>query len=198
MEELLLSPAMGVLIRILLLWGPLLVLAGVCVVTLDKLEPQRRRGLLALFFTMLALAAVLFGGSAVLGRYGLAWRTWAQEGLAVLLWLAGLSTGILTVAYGGRWLRDWRAGWGRAAVCLSGLCLASAMVFGTVLGGLWVMGPGEQVVTYRGQKAILGKWVWMETSYELYAYHGPLVRGAGPLEVDWDWALVEGTVIGGG
>lgn len=198
MQGFLLSPAAGALSRILFLWLPLLVLAGVCVVTLDKLEPRRRRGLLPLFVVMLALGLVLFGGAAALGRYGLAWRTWAQESLAVLLWLVGLSTGILTVAYGGRWLRDWRAGWGRAAVCLSGLFLASAMVFGTVLGGLWVMGPGEQVVTYRGQKAILGKWVWMETSYELYAYHGPLVRGAGPLEADWDWALVEGTVIGGG
>lgn len=182
------------LLVVLLLWLPLLVLAGMCVATLDKLEPRRRRGLFPLFVVMLALAAVLFGGAAVLGRYGLVWRTWAQESLAALLWLAGLSTGSLTVAYGGRWLREWRAGWGRVAVCLSGLCLASAMLFGTVLGGLWCLGPGEQVVTYRGQKAVLGKWVWMETSYQLYAYHGPLVRGAGPLEADWDESLVEGAV----
>lgn len=186
---------MGAKLQLFLtLWGPLLVLAGVCVATLDKLEPRRRRGLFPLFVVMLALAAVLFGGAAVLGRYGLAWRTWAQESLAALLWLAGLSTGSLTVVYGGRWLREWRAGWGRAAVCLSGLCLASAMVMGTLMGGAWCLGPGEQVVTYRGQKAILGKWAWLDISYELYAYHGPLVRGAGPMLVDWDESLVEGVV----
>lgn len=177
MEELLLSPAMGVLIRILLLWGPLLMLAGVCVVTLDKLEPQRRRGLLALFFTMLALAAVLFGGSAVLGRYGLAWRTWAQEGLAVLLGLSGLSTGILTVVYARRWLGRVKG----PVTWLCGFCLTGAMFSCGVLGLLWAMGPGETVGLYQGQKVVQGRWVWMETSYALYEYHGPLVRGAEPI-----------------
>lgn len=182
------------LLLVLLLWFPLLVLAVVCAATLDKLEPRRRRGLFPLFAMMLALAVVLFGGAAALGQYGLAWRTWVQEGLAVLLWLTGLSTGILTVVYGGRWLRAWRAGWGQAAVCLSGLCLASAMLVGTVMGGLWCMGPGERVITYAGRKAILGTWTWIGRSYELYEYHGPLVRGAGPMLVDWDESLVEGAV----
>ena len=45
---------------------------------------------------------------------------------------------------------------------------------------------------------ILGKWVWLDASYELYEYHGPLIRGAEPAMADWDWSLVEGAVIEAG
>lgn len=174
---------------------PLLELAVVCVLTLNRLPPQQRRGLFALFFTLLGLAAVLLGGAWVLDRNGLAWRTWFQEGMSLALWLVGLTTGIMTVAYAGRWLCN-RSGTVNGVVTgLSIFCLVSAMFVGTVLGGLWSMGPGEQVVTYQGQKMILGKWVWMDTSYELYEYHGPLVRGAGPAVVDFQLIDVEGAVI---
>ena len=57
------------------------------------------------------------------------------------------------------------------------------------------MGPGEQVVTYQGQKMILGKWDWRDTTYVLYEYHGPLVRGAGPAVVDFQLIDVKGAVI---
>lgn len=181
-----------------LLWGPLIGLAVLCLLTLNNLPPQRRRGLFALFFTMLGLAAVLFGGAWALDQYGLAWRTWFQEGLSLILWLVGLATGILTIVYAGCWLVQ-RGGMVKNVVTgLSAFCLASAMFVGTVLGGLWCLGPGEQVVTYAGKKAILGKWTWMDTSYQLYEYHGPLVRGAGPLQVDWDWSLMQGAVIDAG
>lgn len=185
------------LLLVLLLWLPLLVLAALCLLTLDKLPPQQRRGLFALFFTMLGLAAVLFGGAAALGQYGLAWRTWFQEGMSAVLWLAGLTTGLLSIVYAGRWLAQRGSGMKGVVMGLSAFCLASAMFVGTVMGGLWAMGPGEQVVTYAGRKAILGTWTWMERSYELYEYRGPLVRGAAP-RVDWDWSLLEGAVINGG
>lgn len=161
----------------LLLWGPLLLLAAVCVLTLNTLPPQRRRGLFALFFSMLGLAAVLFGGAWVLDQRGLAWRTWAQEDMSAILWLLGLVTGILTVVYARRWLPERHPTAGRIVVRLSVLCLASAMFVGSVTGALWCMGPGETVGTYRGRKVVQGKWVWMDTSYNLYEYHGPLVRG---------------------
>ena len=177
MEDFLLSPAAGVLIRVFLLWGPLLVLAAVCVLTLSKLEPQRRRGLLPLLAAMLVLAAVLFGGAWLLARLGLAWRTWAQEGLAALLWLAGLSTGILTGVYARRWL-DGAKG---PATWLCGFCLAGAMFSCSVLGLLWSLGPGETVGDYQGRKVVQGRWVWLDTSYALYEYRGPLVRGAEPI-----------------
>lgn len=167
-EELMLS---------LLLWGPLLVLAGVCVSTLDQLPAQRRRGLFALFFTMLGLAAVLFGGAWVLDRNDLAWRTWFQEGMSGVLWLVGLATGTLTVLYAGRWLPERHRMAGKFAVGASALCLASVMLVGTVFGGLWCLGPGERVGTYQGRKVVQGRWMWSEGIYELYEYHGPLVRG---------------------
>lgn len=185
-----------VFVQNVVLWGmlvlPLVELAVVCVMTLVKLPPQRRRGLFVLFFVMLGLAAVLFGGAWVLDRNGLAWRTWPQNGLSLVLWLLGLTTGIMAVAYAGRWLSERRKG---VVVGLSSFCLASAMFVGTILGGLWCAGPGEQVVTYQGERMILGKWVWMDTSYELYEYHGPLVRGAGPAVVDFQLDDVEDAVI---
>ena len=183
-----------------ILWGllvlPLVELAALCVITLNNLPPQRRRGLFALFFIMLGLSAVLFGGAWILDRNGLAWRTWFQESLSLALWLEGLTTGIMTVVYAGRWLSERGRTVKGVVTGLSAFCLASAMFVGTILGALWCMGPGEQVVAYHGRKMILGKWVWMDTSYELYEYHGPLVRGAGPAIADFQLDDVEGAVIG--
>lgn len=51
----------------LVLWGPLLVLAAVCVTTLNELPPLRRRGLFALLF---GGAGVLRSGLAYLGSGG--------------------------------------------------------------------------------------------------------------------------------
>lgn len=178
-----------------ILWGllvlPLAELTVLCLFTLNNLPPQRRRGLFALFFIMLALAVVLFGGALALNRYGLAWRTWFQEGLSFILWLAGLTTGTMTVGYAGRWLARRGGTVKRAITVLSSLCLASTLLVGTLLGGLWALGPSEQVVSYAGERVILGKWI---SSCQLYSYHGPLVRGAGPLLVDWDESLVEWAV----
>lgn len=160
----------------LTLWGPLLLLAAVCVTTLNRLEPQRRRGLFPLFFIMLGLGTVLFGGAWVLDRCSLVWRIRPQMGMASALWLIGLLTGVLTVVYAKRWLLKWHRARGRAVVCLSALCLASVMLAGTFLGGLWCVGPGEEVGTYQGRKVVQGRFSWHEVTYDLYEYHGPLVR----------------------
>lgn len=197
MAEYLPARLIGDLFLAVFLLLPLVELAALCVLTLDKLPPQQRRGLFALFFTMLGLAAVLFGGAWVLDSCGLAWRTWIQEGMSAVLWLMGLTTGLLTIIYAGGWLAQRGSGTKGVVMGLSAFCLASAMFVGTIMGGLWCLGPGEQVVSYEGQKMILGKWTWMDTSYSLYEYHGPLVRGASP-RVDWDWSLLEGAVIEAG
>lgn len=182
-----------------ILWGllvlPLVELAVLCVLTLRALPAQRRRGLLTLFIALLALSAVLFGGAWALRRFGLTWRTWFREMLSAVLWLAGLVTGIETVVYAGRWLSERGKAVKSVVTGLSMFCLVSAMLVGTMLGGLWAMGPGEQVVTYKGEKIILSKWIWHDTGYELYDYHGPLVRGAGPVLIDWDWQEIVGAVI---
>ena len=197
MAEYLPARVLGDLFLAVFLALPLIELAALCVLTLDKLPPEQRRGLFALFFTMLGLAAVLFGGAWVLDGCGLAWRTWFQEGMSAVLWLVGLATGLLTIVYAGRWLAQRGGGRKGAAIGLSAFCLTSAMFVGTVMGGLWCMGPGEQVVAYEGRRMILGKWTWMETSYSLYEYYGPLVRGASPM-VDWDRSLLEGAIINAG
>lgn len=196
--EYLLTQMWKELLPVVLLWLPLLELTAVCVVALNGLEPLRRRGLFALFFTLLALTAVLFGGAMALGWSGLAWRTWFQEGLSVILWLVGLATGILTVVYGKRWMvQRWQPKRAELGMTVTLFCLVSAMLVGTVVGGLWAMGPGEQEVAYRGQRMILGTWTWMEKSYSLYEYRGPLVRGDVPVP-DWDLSQLEGAYFDAG
>ena len=190
-----LTRAFADLMLFLFLWGPLMELGLLCLLTLNHLPPQRRRGLFALFFSLLGLAGVLFGGAWMLEAHGLTWRTWFQGGLSLILWLTGLTTGIMTVIYAGRWLSERGKGVKTVVTALSALCFVSAMAVGTVLGGLWCLGPGEQVVTYEGRRMVLGKWTWMDTSYELYEYHGPLVRGAGPAVDDFRLIDVEGAVI---
>ena len=59
-------------------------------------------------------------------------------------------TGILTVIYARCWLPECHGTGGRIVVYLSAFALAVAMFSGSVVGLLWVMGPGEQVVTYQG------------------------------------------------
>lgn len=182
------------LLTFLTLFLPFLVLGTVCIMTLNELPPQRRRGLFALFFTMLGIAAVLFGGAWMLDQNGLAWRTWFQEGMSVVLWVVGLVTGTLTVLYSRRWLPERHHTAGKVVVCLSGLCLVSAMFVGTIVGGLWCLGPGEQVGTYQGQKVVQGRYSFMEDSYAIFEYHGPLVRGKESIA----WAecpLLDGTQL---
>lgn len=58
---------------------------------------------------------------------------------------------------------------------------AAAALAAVLFGGLWVLGPGEEVGTYHGCTVVQGRWTWMETSYSLYEYHGPLVRGKEPV-----------------
>lgn len=125
----------------------MLVIWAVCAVR----RPGKRRVLLALFAAAAALAAVLFGGRRLLEQNGLTYRTWLLEGLSIVLWAAGLALGLY--------------------------CLVCVMLCGTIIGGLWAAGPGEEVGFYHGRQVVQGRWTWMETSYNLYEYHGPLVRG---------------------
>lgn len=173
-----------------MLWGPLGVLAALCAAGLVKLPSAQRRGLLSVTVGMTALAAVLFGGAWLLEQNDLSWRTVPQEIMSFALWGLGLTAGVLTVWYTARWAsRRWPKGY----LWLQALgigCLLSVMWVGTILGGLWAMGPGEQVGTWHGQRVVQGKWTFMETSYSVYEYHGPLVRGR---ELAWGEApLLDG------
>lgn len=165
----------------LFLWGPLVLLVILALVCVFCLPSVRRRGLLPAVAAVGISAVILFGGEWLLNRYGLTWRMIPREVLCVGTWLAGLTAGVLTVRYVPRWLEERRpklALWGMA---LALYCLISVMGSGTLLGGFWAMGPGEQVGTWQGQTVVQGRWSWLDTSYEVYEYHGSLVRGAEPL-----------------
>lgn len=162
---------------VLIVWGPLLVLAVVCVITLDELPPPRRRGLLPLSLVMMGLAAALFGGAWVLGRHGLAWRLWVQEGMFWALWLVGLASGASIIVYARRWMS--RLGGGMRAVMtgLCALCLTSILLSSGFTGLLWTGIHSEQMGTYQGRKVVQDSSTFLERSYAIYEYRGPLVRG---------------------
>lgn len=162
---------------VIFLYLPLGVLCVLCALCLAKLGGSRRRGLLPAVLVMIFCAVVLFVGEWLLKRNGLTWRNVPKLTLCSILWLTGLSSGVLTVRYVTRWLNGVQpklALWGTA---LTLYCLICVMGAGTLLGGLWSVGPSEQVGTWQEQTVVQGKWSWMETTYDVYEYHGPLVRG---------------------
>lgn len=160
------------------LWGPLMALAAMCLLCVIYLPKAERPGLMPLSAVMLTLAAALFGGVWLLGWQGLTYRTWLKEGLSAALWAVGLTTGVLTVRFFYRLLEKRcpkLAPWGMA---LALLCLLNALWMGTMLGGLWAIGPNEQTITYQGQTVVQCTDAFLGNYYELYEYHGPLVRGS--------------------
>lgn len=167
------------------LYLPLTVLAALDILCLVRLPREGRRGLLWATVLLAVSAALLFPGEWALNARGLTWRTIPKELLCTVTWLSGLAAGVLTVWYVGRcpFPKEWLV---PASRTLGALCLASAMLFGSVVGLLWAMGPGEQVTAYQGRQVVQGRFSWVgNVSYSLYEYHGPLVRGKEPLET---WA----------
>lgn len=163
-----------------LLWLWLILLIGLWAVCVIKTPKGERKGLLPVGVAVFLLAALLFGGECILGQMGLTWRMGPRYLLCFLLWVCGLGVGILTVGSAGKLLPGTK---GRLAQMAAGLCLAAVMLVGTVFGGMWAAfcSPGETVGKYQGQTVIEGKWVWLDVTYELYEYHGALVRGKDPM-----------------
>lgn len=160
------------------LYMPLALLVGLALVCIFLLPPAQRRGLLPAALTVGIAAAILFIGEWLLNSRGLTWRDTPKTELCLITWLAGLIAGVLTVRYTPRWLKKYHKKLALLMGTLALCCLILSMFAGTVMGGLWAMCPGEQVGTWQGQTVVQGKWTWLgDTSYELYEYHGPLVRG---------------------
>lgn len=180
-----------------LLLGPfclLLAAWGLCVWKL----PEKRKWLLIAGLPEGALAAVLFGGDWLLGQYGLTWRLIPREIMAALLWFGGLWLGVLVVLDTVRLARKFRTNLAPWAGVFAGLCLAGAMLVGTVLGALWFLPlPGETVGTMDGQRVVQGVfsyWDSPDKGYAAYAYHGPLVRGTAYLTEAEDGLFLGGAV----
>lgn len=163
------------------LYLPLAALVVLCVLCLVKLPGSRRRGLFPVASALAVCAAVLFGGAWPLGWFSLEWRMIPKTVLGTAIWLLGLGAGILTVRYTMRRLNERRpklALWGAA---LALYCLISVMGSGSILGGLWALAPSEEVGTWQGRTVVQCAWTFMGSSYQVYEYHGPLVRGADAL-----------------
>lgn len=160
------------------LWLPLLILAAFCVLCLVNLPENRRRGLLPAALAMTVCAAVLLGGAWLLGRFGLTWRMIPKVSAGLLLWAMGLTSGVLTVRFTGRWLTERRPKLAVYGQALALYCLISVMGAGSVLGGLWAFGVTEEVGTWRGERVVQGHNF---LTYEVYEYYGPLIRGVDAL-----------------
>ena len=161
---------------LLYLWLILLIVIWLwCVIRIPRGE---RRGLLPAGAAVFLWGAVLFLGQWLLESRGLTWRIGPRMVLCVLTWTSGLTAGVLTVRNVPRALREKRAGIRWGVLALSAFCLFMSMWFGTIMGGLWAIGPSEEVGVWQGKKVVQGELGWLDVSYAVYEYHGPLVRGS--------------------
>lgn len=142
---------------------------------------RRRRTLTAVGLTVIALAAVLFGGQWILKSYELVWRQWLKIVLALLLWCGGIAISVLLVRWNaaafsqcGRVLRRW-------GQVLIGLCLVISLGLGTLFGGAWLYGGSESVVQRQGKTVVSVEEHFLDDCSAYYEYHGPFVRGTKPL-----------------
>lgn len=181
----------------LLMWGPLLTLALAGFSTLGELKPGQRRGLFPLLLGTPGLGAVLLGVTWGLDQCGLSWRAWVQVGILSGLWLMGLVTGILIIVYARRWLSELGV---VMKTVITGLCALSLTSIMLLSGFVILMFAGinsDQVGVYQGRKVVQGSFTFMDASYAVYEYHGPLVRGA--RSIVWGEApLLDGAVIDAG
>ena len=178
------------------LWAPLALLVGMALACLVRLAREQRRGLLAAALAVGCSAAVLFGGDWLLAGQGMTWRTAPLNGLCALIWAFGLAAGVLTVRYLPRLVRGRRPRLAVWAQALTLYCLISVMIFGSFLGLFWAAlvqdTGGERVGAYEGQRVVQVTSTWLgDTSYQLYEYHGPLVRGTESLAVSMEPFLEE-------
>ena len=152
-----------------LLWPPALVGAAWLAVK----ERRSRRTLLPLAAGCLLCAAVLWGAPKWARRSGLRLRDWVTTCPACLLAL--LFAVLLLVA---SWYlirradRRWKKWLVRTGALLS---LWAVAVWGTMVIG--VIARPETVGEWQGQKVVMQKLTWMETTYDYYAYSGPFLLG---------------------
>lgn len=151
----------------IVLWVPALV-QGVHLLVRDR----RSRLLLVLLTLGLALAAlVLQGGGALLEEQELQWRDTVADKLRVLMVLL---FGAALVVIGRRTVARLSRTWTKWAVRVCAvLCLMALMVWGFLYIGL--LARPETIGTINGQKLVMQKLAWLDTSYTYYAYHDPFV-----------------------
>lgn len=132
-------------------------------------------------FALLALPlAIAGGGGMLLSSQGLSWRSCVKLPCG-FAYVAGVTLLLLrAAAFLWREIAWWRPvtrGVGRCAIFAAGafLCLALTW-YGLIFSAIWA--GRDRVETFEGRTAV-AEQTW--TDWDVYAYHGPLVRGAARL-----------------
>lgn len=174
--------------------APLMALAAMICLTSCRGRARRWLGWAATVFV--AAVVLLSGGNSLLERFGLTWRNGVALSLCLVILASGLAGAALTLlcllprqmpdlAPVLRWMVK-----GGAVVC-AGLAAFYGLTFGLIFTGL-AYGAPERVVEYQGQTLVEEKDSWLDTTYNYYEYHGPLVRGGEILDSSMDTPLGQG------
>lgn len=174
--------------------APLLALTALVCLTSCRGRARRWLGWAATVFV--AAVVVLSGGNSLLERFGLTWRNGVARSLCLVILASGLAGAALTLlcllprqmpdlAPVLRWMVK-----GGAVVC-AGLAAFYGLTFGLIFTGL-AYGAPERVVEYQGQTLVEEKDSWLDTTYNYYEYHGPLVRGGEILDSSMEMPLGQG------
>lgn len=129
---------------------------------------------------------VLFaGGGLILGQFGLAWRNLPSGFFCTVLLISGALGVLFTlgcflplempeVAPVLRWALK------GVTLLSAGWVLYCALIYGTLFSA-FSYGGEERMLEYRGQALVEVENGFLDTIYDYYEYHGPMVRGTEPV-----------------
>ena len=136
-------------------------------------EPKSRKVLLPLTAGCLLCLLIVWGGPRLAEACGVRLRDWLTTGPLCLLVLLFIALLVMTARYGVRHIpRRWLRRLAKAGAVLS--------VYSVLLWGFFFLcltARTETVGEWQGQKVVMQKLVWQETTYNYYAYNGPFLLG---------------------
>ena len=157
----------------------------IALVSLVTWRGRRRKqlGILSAFF--IGGLALLVGGSFVLGRNGLAWRTLPLNILMVVIMISGVvGLVFLTAIILSMPLPDLATVlhvlFKLVTIACASLLLYFALTIGFILF-IFSVGETDRVVEYQGEILVEVDKSFLDPWYIYYPYHGPLVRGNTPV-----------------
>ena len=153
----------------------------VALVSLITWRGKQRKVLAILSAFFLCGLILLVGGSFVLGRSGLAWRTVPLKVLMAVIMISGvigilfLAAAILSMQFS-ELAPVLRVLCKLVTIACSALVLYFALTFGVVLF-FFSAGETDRVVEYQGEVLVEVDRSFLDPWYVYYPYHGPLFRG---------------------
>lgn len=166
---------LGVLLPLMLLAaaGIMVLLMILC---LHDCRGRGRRRLIALLGLSLGALGLLAPGRWVLREYGLDWRSWVMLLLMLALTVGVTGALVQTVLC----FRELLGGeWGPDLTVASVVCAVLVLLVGYI-GAFFIAAcadEGNRTVVWEGQKAVESGPVWLDDTYDYYAYRGPIVQG---------------------